>query len=315
VRVRGVRAVVVSSVLSILSTFAVAGFESVATAAGANSSKQRCVDDNAAAQDLRRSGKFAAASERLRRCATPSCPTIVRDDCARRLDDLERVQPSVVFDVRDPSGGDVVAVRIRVDGTVLTARLEGTPLEVDPGPHVFTFEVSGQPVVTKDLVVREGEVGRHERVVVGQAQTLSSGSSGSAASGLTSELPREAQARGPNARHVVGLSLAGAGAVSAVVGVVFGLAASSAWSEAKRLCGGAASSCGDAPAAERYHSRAQTDATLSTVAFVAGGALLAGGAFLYFTGADSPAPPNGSLAVAPSLERDEVGVVLHGAFW
>jgi hypothetical protein len=54
-----------------------------------------------------------------------------------------------------------------MDGKPLVGRLDGTAVAVDPGQHAFTFEVSGQPSVTKGFVLKEGEKLRRERVVIG----------------------------------------------------------------------------------------------------------------------------------------------------
>ncbi|HET9953408.1 MAG TPA: hypothetical protein VFQ61_02830, partial [Polyangiaceae bacterium] len=75
-----------------------------------------CVDSNTAAQSLVREGKFGAAREQLKRCLEPACPGLVRDDCAQRLDALDRVQPTVVFEVKDEQGRDLAEVTIQVDG-------------------------------------------------------------------------------------------------------------------------------------------------------------------------------------------------------
>src|SRR5262249_35681572 len=134
--------------------------------AAADMTKLQCVEANTKSQDLRRDGKLAESEAQLRKCVDPSCPRLVRDDCTRRLDDLEKAQPSMLFDVKDAKGADVIDVRVSVDGRPLADHLDGTPLKVDPGPHEFTFEVAGQPPVVDKVLVREGEAGRHERVVV-----------------------------------------------------------------------------------------------------------------------------------------------------
>ena len=294
----------------ILSIWVAAGFGGISIAASASPSKQQCVDDNVAAQELRRHGSFAAASEHLQQCAVPSCPSIVREDCTRRLNDLEAAQPSVVFDVKDASGVDIVAVRVYVDSKLFTDRPDGTPLKVDPGSHVFSFEVAGQPPVTESLLVREGEAARHERVVIGNATPPST----SSRSAPTPKLPVTSQSGGPAGQQVVGLSLVGAGAVGVVTGTVFGLMANTAWNDAKRRCGGEASRCTNAPDAIPYQRKAYDDANVSTAAFIAGSALIIAGAFTYFTGSERQERKTGNVAVAPSMEPQGVGVVVEGAF-
>jgi len=132
-------------------------------------SKRECIDANAQAQLQQKDGKLRAAQTSLRLCTSPSCPAVVRDDCAQRLDALERVLPSLVFEVKDGSGADLTAVRVSLDGQLLAEKLDGTALAVDPGDHAFTFEVAGRSPVTMKLVIREGDRARRERVLIGPA--------------------------------------------------------------------------------------------------------------------------------------------------
>ena len=280
--------------------------------ARANPSKQQCVDDNAAAQELRRQGHFADASDHLDRCAVPSCPAIVRDDCARRLDDLKLAQPTLVFEVRSSSGKDIIAVRVWLDGQLFTDHLDGTPLKVDPGPHAFTFDVPGAQAVTEDLLIREGEAGRHERFVVKSVSPPTV--SATAPTPPAVPLAPASQNRGPGTRQFIGLSAAGLGAAGAVVGAVFGVMAKSAWSEAKTACGGDPSHCGDPSSASSRRSQAVSDATVSTAAFVTGAALIAGGAFLYLTAGERRENKTEGVAVSAAVDSGRVGVVLLGAF-
>jgi hypothetical protein len=282
----------VSVVLSIGAAVACWG---IPISARANPSKQQCVDDNAAAQELRRNGHFAEASECLQRCALPACPAIVSEDCTRRLDDLKGAQPTLVFEVRSPSGADIVSVRVSVDGQLLTEHLNGTPLKIDPGPHTFTFEVPGQRVVTARLLVREGERARHEQLVMGGS-------------------PPEGQSPARSTRQLVGLSVAAVGVAGVVGGTVFGLTARSAWADAKNACGGDPSHCLDVTTANSRRGQAVTAGTISTAAFVAGGALIAAGAYLYLMRSESPEKKPEGVALGAAVDSGRVGIVLQGVF-
>jgi hypothetical protein len=287
----------------------------IPVSARANPSTQQCVDDNAAAQALRRQGHFASARERLERCAVESCPAMIWDDCTRRLDDLKVAQPSLVFEVRSPSGAEIVTVRVSIDGQLLTDHLDGTPLNVDPGLHAFTFDVPGGPTVTTRLMVQEGEIARHERVIVG---SLSSPTV-AAISPVAPDVPEvplvpSVQSRGPSTRQVLGLSAAGLGVVGAVIGTVYGLKARSAWSAVKNDCQGDPSHCVDPASANTHRSQGLTEATVSTTAFIAGAALIAGGAYLYLTAGERGESKTKGVAVSAAVGAQRVGVVLQGAF-
>jgi hypothetical protein len=108
------------------------------------------------------------------------------------------------------------------------------------------------------------------------------------------------------AQRIVGISLAGLGAVSAGVGAYAGLTANSTYNHAASMCSptNPPACTRDSPAfAER--TSALTWATVSTITFAAGGALLAAGAIVFFTaphGAPGPSigwiPTPGGAAVS-----------------
>ena len=57
----------------------------------------QCADATAAAQVLQREGRFTAARGQLRLCVDTSCPGVVRADCAQRQEELERLQPTIIW--------------------------------------------------------------------------------------------------------------------------------------------------------------------------------------------------------------------------
>jgi hypothetical protein len=130
------------------------------TATAGEPTKQECVAANSSAQDLRAVGKLRAAREKLALCVSTSCPGPVREDCAQRLDEVNKAMPSLVFEAKDEAGNDLAAVRVTMDGVPLAGRLDGTSLAVDPGEHVFRFETNSFTPVEKRLVVHQTEKDR-----------------------------------------------------------------------------------------------------------------------------------------------------------
>jgi len=301
---------------------AVAVWLAAAPSAQADTTKDQCVDANAKGQDLRHDGKLIIARAAFVSCSNVKCPAIVRDDCIRRLDELDRAQPSVVFQVKDGAGADVIDVRISMDGTLLTEHLNGTPLKVDPGVHVFSFEVAGQPAVYSNLLIREGEAGRHESVVVGGAAAPPvppAPVSPTATPPRHETLPTQTDAAAPRGQgkgtqRTVGLVVGGAGVVAIGLGAIFGLLASSAWSDAKSACGGNAAACADVANGSAHHDTAVTNGTISTVSFIAGGALLAGGAVLFFSARRTEPSASKSISIVPTAGYGHGGLALTGAF-
>jgi hypothetical protein len=87
--------------------------------------KTECIDANTQAQSLRRDGKLSAARVQLLKCSDPGCPSIIRDDCTSRLDEVEKAQPTIVFDGKDGDGHDLVAVSVTIDGQPFADKLDG----------------------------------------------------------------------------------------------------------------------------------------------------------------------------------------------
>ena len=263
----------------------VAALALVTVPAAADATKAACVESNTKAQDLRRDGKLAAAHDELRACAAPACPALVRDDCTRRLDEVERAQPTIAFEVKDASGSDVAAVKVTVDGRPLADRLDGTALVVDPGEHSFAFTIGDQPPVTRVFMLTEGEKGRRERVLLvatppapPAAATTAAVTAPPAATTLASEAPAPGSG-GPGTQGLLALVAGGVGVVGIGVGTVFGVVAISKKSSAQTACPGA---CGDQGGVDMWNDAASAG-NVSTVAFIVGAVGLAGSAALWFT--------------------------------
>jgi hypothetical protein len=138
-------------------------------------SKQQCVGANESAQDLQNAGKLRDAAAQLEVCTNKACPGVVRDDCSERLRQVRAAIPTVVFILHDSDGLDVgPSSVVEMDGTPLPAVLDGTPIAVDPGDHVFTFTVAGRPPATRRIALRAGERLRREVQLKGDATSESS---------------------------------------------------------------------------------------------------------------------------------------------
>jgi hypothetical protein len=206
--------------LSISSVLLAVAFWTVGGVSRADVPTDRCIGGNAKAQWLRQAGKFDEAREQLKSCAQASCPGMVRDDCMQRLDELERAQPTIVFDVKDSAGNDVSAVAVTVDGRRLVDRLDGRAIGVDSGDHTFTFTVAGRSPVSRTLLLHEGEKGRREHVVV-------PASAQSSRPEVSAEPATED--RHPSPWRAIGLATAGVGVVGLGVGVALGVVAVKKW--------------------------------------------------------------------------------------
>jgi hypothetical protein len=303
-------------------TCAIALLSSLAApSARADITKDHCIEANGKGQDLQHDGKLRAARVQLLSCAQASCPAILRNDCAKRLDELDRVQPAIVFETKDPAGNDVGAVRVTMDGAPFAERLDGTPLRADPGEHVFVFTSPGRDPLTRRLVLVERDVARRERVVLELPAAPTQGPApasplpaSASASGTNDAGSAGASPGGMSATRVLGLVAGGVGVAGIGVGSVFGLMTGSAWNKQKADCA-SSTSCPNHAQAVSDHATVGTDGTIATVGFVAGGALLAAGVVLFLAGGSSQeARPSTGLIVVPALAPGGAGLSLQRVF-
>jgi hypothetical protein len=130
---------------------------------------QQCSAAYDQAQVLRRDRKLRAAHEQLVLCSQSKCPGVITADCGPWLREVESGLPSVVFVARDAAGNDVPALKVSMDGALLTSRLSGDPLDVDPGEHTFTLEPEHGSAVTLKLLINMGEKNRLVQVAIREA--------------------------------------------------------------------------------------------------------------------------------------------------
>jgi hypothetical protein len=157
------RAVV--AVLAVSAIFAAAGRdawadegappEAPAAAPAEEVSKTECLARHEYAQVARRQRRLLDARTELLLCSRASCPGPIRGDCIEWLSDVGRSLPSVVVTAR-ARGADVVNVKVTVDGKLVSEKLSGAALDLDPGEHRFRFESPPWPPVERTILVGEG---------------------------------------------------------------------------------------------------------------------------------------------------------------
>jgi serine/threonine-protein kinase len=217
-----------------------------------------------------------------------------------------------VFDARDLEGHDVAKVTVTLDGQPFATTLDGQALPVDPGEHTFTFQLADSAPVTKTYVLKVGQKERREPVVVVGQSTAAQPSGAAEESPATAGGSESAAPPVPGrAQRLVGLGVGAAGILGLGIGTVLGALAVADWSNATSACPR------PGPCAAYKEGQADRDdalaaATGSTVAFVAGGVLLAGGAAIYFTA--PKAAPASALRLAPEVGPGVARMTLRGTF-
>jgi hypothetical protein len=124
--------------------------------------KAECIAASEKAQQLRDDRKFLKAREQLLVCGRDVCPGPVKKDCADQLTQIDARTPSIVVRAKGKHGEDLVSVKVTSDGVLLTDKLDGRAISLDPGEHALHFELEGAPPTDQHLVIAEGE---HNRVV------------------------------------------------------------------------------------------------------------------------------------------------------
>jgi len=195
-------------------------------------------------------------------------------------------------------GGDTdsAALDIRRDGVPVPTAVLGSAIPVDPGPHVIEATAPGKQKWSSTVQVTDAA---KLAVEVPALTPLAPGPSAAPAA-----MPGTGQAQ-PGAdtgvhsgstQRTAALVVGAVGIVSVGIGAVFGLGASSKWSEAKSHCTSYPYGCDQVSVDDR--SSANSKATVSTIAFIVGGAALGASAVLWLT-ADSGKTDSVAVGVAP----------------
>ena len=192
------------------------------------------------------------------------------------------------------------------DVSPIIENLEKTQLRKNPMPE---FRVGD--TVRVWVLIKEGDKERRERIVIGPAlvPAVTPPPSESAPSS-----PPGASSVGMSTQKLLGLVAGGVGVAGLALGTVFGVMTLSEASQQQTDCA-SATNCMHYPQAASDHSTGATDRTISTVGFIAGGLLLAGGAVLFFTaGHPSERAAATGLLVVPSVVPGGGEMLLKGDF-
>ena len=119
------------------------------TVHAANPTVADCLSATETSLKLRTDHKLRAARAQVLTCSAASCPGVVREECARRMDEINAALPSIVFTVKTRAGDELAAVKITMNGEVVATHLDGSALVLDPGSHDFTFQAAGQAPVSR----------------------------------------------------------------------------------------------------------------------------------------------------------------------
>jgi hypothetical protein len=235
--------------------------------------------------------EFTELEERATRDHQAARERLGRDRAAALSPRLSRLSLSMQ--------GDVTPAEIRVDGTPLARDTWANAIAIDPGEHSIALSAPGKKTTTLHVTVAAGPTMQTIVLAKLEDEEVPPGAPRS-----DEPAPAVAPSEGLGTQRVLAIVVASAGVAGVAVGSVFGIMASSKWSSAQSDCN---PNCTSSSPAIGERSDAQNDATVATVAFVAGGAAIVAGAVLFFT-----APT--ATKVAPLVGPGVSGLVVSGRF-
>jgi len=239
-------------------------------------------------------GEFADVAARSRREGRPDREGLAR----QRMAALESRLPMLTISVA--AGAEKIDhLEIKRDGVVVGSGSWSTAVPVDPGHHHVEATAPGyRPFAATVTLATDAARETVTVPLLEQAPSLPDQTSGGVAPSFWTPL------------RYAGLAVGGLGVAGLAVGTVFGLQAISRNNDSKADCD-AMSVCGPTGLSARHD--AQSAGNVSTVAFVAGGVLVAGGATMFVLA--KPRSNDGlALQATPLVSGDRLGIGLQGAF-
>jgi hypothetical protein len=130
-----------------------------AAARAADKGHKACVDAYKEANKQERASRLREAIKSFTTCSQPICGVVLRRECLLRYSQLQADIPSVVPVVTDATGEPLMDVKVSMDGEVLTSRIDGRAVAVDPGLHEFSFATPAG-TATQKIVILQGQRNR-----------------------------------------------------------------------------------------------------------------------------------------------------------
>ncbi|MFO0674983.1 MAG: hypothetical protein U0169_00475 [Polyangiaceae bacterium] len=195
----------------------------------------------------------------------------------------ERIQalgPSLsrVSVVVAPEAQAIAGLVVKRDGAAMVRGEWSVAIPIDPGSHTFEASAPGRKTWTSTVTVKSG--GDKVTVMVNALESEAVATTTNPVVDPATKPPETPATSGSSGLRTAGLVVGGAGLVGVGVGAVVGLLAMGDAGDAKAFCNADQSRCTQ-DGIDGY-DRAKGKATVSTIAFVAGGVLTASGVALYF---------------------------------
>jgi hypothetical protein len=252
--------------------------------APARADREACIAAHGEAQMMRMRGRYSAARDQLLICAQADCPQLISNDCITLMNEVEASLSTVVFAVADERGQDLVDVRVLSDGKLLSERLDGRAVALDPGVHELVFEASGYTRERVKVTVLEAQKRRLIQLQLTRdphaaAQRMES------ARGADSALVRR--------RYLASYVLWGGALAALGAGIASGVAGKKEFDRLEGRCAGEKCSEGDVASGKHLYIGAD-------IAFALAGGMTIAGTWLYFATRRRRAQRRDELGRGPS---------------
>jgi len=213
---------------------------------------------------------------------------------------------------------NVPGLEVRRNGEALGDLLWNSPIPVDPGS--YTIQASAPGKKDWSTVATVGTDGASVTVSIPALDSLDDLAStsptraDSAGLGALADVPPPTSSAtwppgGWKTERIVAVALGGAGVLTLGVGSFFGLRSIAKHSDYERLCDGGVCAASAGP----IHADAVAAGNASTVAFLVGGALVAGGVALWIV-APRPHSSTSRLGVGPAIGSSSAGAIVAGGW-
>ena len=265
-----------------------------------------CVQSFENAQRQRKEGKLKASVESLIACSQPNCPAFISKECTSIYSEVQSSLPSITVRATDGQGQLLTEVDVFVDGELLTKKLDGRAVPIDPGVHEVRFETAGKAPISQKVLVAEGE--KNKLVSVEYPAPKPTTPEPTAASPTAPiapvATPQPVEKSGPPiAAYVVG----GLGIAAVGAGVILRVVADGEYDDLKGSCSPNCTSDDTDPVDMKYN--------LSIASFAVGGAAIATSAVLFILHAGSEkSAPTAGLSVGPVAIGQGALATWSGAF-
>jgi hypothetical protein len=121
---------------------------------------KECIASFDKGQRSKSDGALRRAHTELLVCTHETCPAVLRADCAGVLADVDKAIPTIVLAADDGLGHDIADVKVYAGDELLASRIDGKPLERDPGSYTYRFVRGIDPPLTVPVTIRAGEKNR-----------------------------------------------------------------------------------------------------------------------------------------------------------